>query len=130
MKDFLGKIIFLIHSVIVVFWLFLLVVPADWWPDKISFHFYLTLFIVFNQFLWGLIIMPWTKKYRMVCFLTTMHQLLRGKSISDEGNYDHSFTRELFGNFHVSLSHKFITFFTLTVFVIVSLQYFLSIYRP
>jgi len=127
MKDFLGKIIFVIHSAIVVFWLGLLLVPESWWPGKIVFHFYLTLVIVFNQFIWGLMIMPWTKKYRMVCFLTTIHQLLRGKSISDEKNYSHSFAREFFGKFHIHLPHKFITCFTLTVFVIVSIQYFLSI---
>jgi len=127
MKDFLGKIIFWIHSAIVVFWLSLLVIPASWWPDKIILHFYLTLVIVFNQFIWGLIIMPWTKKYRMVCFLTTMHQLLRGKSISDERNYNHSFAREFFGKFHIQLSHRFVTCFTLAVFVIVSLQYFLLV---
>ena len=124
MKDFLGKIIFLIHSAIVVFWLSLLFVPTGYWPDKITFHFYLTLFIIFNQFIWGLMIMPWTKKYRMVCFLTTMHQLLRGQSISDERNYSHSFTKEFFRRFNVNLSHRFITGFTLTVFTIVSLQYF------
>jgi len=72
--------------------------------------------------------MPWTKKYRMVCFLTTMHQLLRGKSISDEQNYNHSFAKEFFGKFHIQLSHRFITFFTLAVFVIVSLQYFLLVH--
>jgi hypothetical protein len=124
MKDYLAKIIFLFHSVVVVFWIGLFFIPTSFWPNKITFHFYLTLVIVANQFLWGLLIMPWTKKYRMVCFLTTIHQLLRGKSISDEENYKHSFTKEFLGKAGITVSHRFATILTFTISTIVTVQYF------
>jgi len=125
MKDLSAKIIFLIHSVIVILWIGLFFVPIRLWADRITFHFYLTLLIVANQFLWGFLIMPWTKKYRMVCFLTTINQLLRGKSISDEENYKHSFSKEFFGNIGITISHRFATIFTFTISTIVTIQYFL-----
>lgn len=123
MRDFLAKIIFLTHSVIVVFWVGLFFVPARLWPDKITFHFYLTLAIVANQFLWGFLIIPWTKKYKMVCFLTTMNQLLRGRSVSDEENYRHSFLQEFFGKAGITVSHRFATVFTFSILIIVTIQY-------
>ena len=123
MRKISSKIIFLIHCVIVFFWWGLFFVPTSFWPSIIIFHFYLTLVIVFNQFVWGLLIMPWTKKYRMVCFLTTVNQLLRGDSISDEKNYDHSFTQELFGKAGIKVSHRFATFLTFTILIIVTFQY-------
>jgi len=123
MRNLLAKAIFLIHSLVVIFWIGLLFVPNNIWPDKINFHFYLTLFIVINQFLWGLIILPWTKDYKMVCFLTTINQLLRGKSISDEENYKHSFLKELFGKAGITVSHRFSTILTFTILTIVTIQY-------
>ena len=123
MRKISSKIIFLIHCLIVFFWLGLFFVPTSFWPGRIIFHFYLTLVIVFNQFIWGLLIMPWTKKYRMVCFLTTVNQLLKGDSIYDEKNYDHSFTQELFGKAGIKIPHRFATFLTFTILIIVTFQY-------
>jgi len=123
MRKISSKLVFLIHCLIVFFWVGLFFVPVSFWPEKIIFHFYLTLLIVFNQFVWGLLIMPWTKKYRMVCFLTTINQLLRGDSISDERNYDHSFTQELFGRAGIKISHRFATYFTFTILIVVTFQY-------
>ncbi len=123
MRRISSKIVFLIHCLIVLFWLGLFFVPVSLWPNKIIFHFYLTLVIVFNQFIWGLLIMPWTKKYRMVCFLTTINQLLRGDSIFDERNYDHSFTQELFGKAGIKITHRFATYLTFTVLIVVTFQY-------
>jgi len=123
MRKISSKIVFSIHCLIVFFWCGLFFVPISLWSDKIIFHFYLTLIIVFNQFIWGLLIMPWTKKYRMVCFLTTVNQLLRGDSIFDEKNYDHSFTQELFGRAGLKISHRFATLLTFTILIVVTFQY-------
>ncbi|MFA4999015.1 MAG: hypothetical protein WC514_03280 [Candidatus Paceibacterota bacterium] len=123
MRRISSKIVFLIHCLIVFFWFGLFFVPVSLWSDKIIFHFYLTLVIVFNQFIWGLFIMPWTKKYRMVCFLTTVNQLLRGDSISDEKKYDHSFSQELFGKAGIKITHRFATYLTFTVLIVVTFQY-------
>ncbi len=128
MKNFLAKIIFLIHSAVVIFWLGLLFVPVKWWPGKLNIELYLTLIIVYNQLIWGLIITPWTKKYRMVCFLTTINQLLRGKAISDEKNYDHSFIQEFLGLAKIKVPHRFAIYLTFTIFTIVLFQYFSSVH--
>jgi len=127
MRDIFAKIVFLIHVLIIVVWWGLFFVPVYYWPKKINFHFYLTLFIVIQQIMWGFLIIPWTKKYRMVCFFTTLTQLLRGQSISDDKNYDHSFTRELLGKFGIKrLPHRFSAYLALFILMIVSIQYFLQ----
>lgn len=112
------------HVAIVLFWWGLFLVPTSWWPNKISFHFYFSLGIVIHQFLWGAAIMPWTKKFRMVCVLTTPMQLLRGQKISDSQNYDHSWTQEAFRRMHMTIPHWFTTVLTFSVLTLVSIQYF------
>lgn len=124
MRNLLAKIIFLIHSLIIIFWVGLFFIPVRLWDDKIIFHFHLTLLIVANQFLWGLFLMPWTKEYKMVCFLTTINQILRGESVSDEKNYKHSFLKEFLGNIGITVSHRFATIFTFSILIIVTIQYF------
>jgi len=123
MRDILAKTIFLFHSAIVLFWLSLLFIPTSWWPNKITFHFYFTLFIIFHQLLWGFLIFPWTKRYRLVCFLTTLTQFLRGEEISDEKNYNHCFAKEFFGKAGMNISHQFVTRFTLIILIITAIQY-------
>lgn len=120
----LAEAIFWMHIVIVLFWWGLFLVPSSWWPGKISFHFFFTLGIVAHQFLWGALLMPWTKKFRMVCALTTPMQLLRGEKISDPKNYDHSFTKEFLGKTGFTVPHRFATILTFTILVLVSIQYF------
>lgn len=121
---FFAELLFWTHVAIVLFWWGLFLVPTSWWPNKISFHFYFTLGIVFHQFLWGFLLMPWTKKFRMVCALTTPTQLLRGQKISDSKNYDHSFMKELFGKTRITIPNRFATLLTFTNFTLVSIQYF------
>ncbi|MDO8470930.1 MAG: hypothetical protein Q7S63_03140 [bacterium] len=121
---FLAEFIFWAHVLIVAFWWGLLFVPSSWWPEKIAFHFYFTLGIVFHQFLWGFLLMPWTKKFRMVCALTTPMQLLRGDNLSDPKNYDHSFMKEMFGKTGLTVSNRLATILTFTILTIVSIQYF------
>ncbi len=124
MRNFFAKIIFWIHASSVSLWYFLFFVPIGWWPEKIAFHFNFSLFIVLNQFIWGALIMPWTRKYRMVCFLTTLTQFLKGQKVSDPENYNHSFSREFLKKRGVSISHRKITFLTFVTFAVVAIQYF------
>jgi hypothetical protein len=125
MKDFFVKLFLLIHTLFIVFWWGLFFVPRHWWPGKIAFHFYLTIFVVMQQLVWGFVIMPWTKKYRMVCFLTTLTQILRGQNISDSDNYNHSFMRELFGRFGFNLPHRAAGIITFAILFVITLEYFL-----
>lgn len=123
-KKFFAEVIFWTHVLIVGFWYALFLVPTSIWAEKITFHFYFTLGIVGHQFLWGAVIMPWTKKYRMVCALTTPMQILRGQSISDPKNYDHSFTAEFLKRRGISVPHKASTILTFIVLTVVTIQFF------
>lgn len=124
MKLFLADLLFWIHFVIGTIWLGLFLVPSSIWQDKITFHFYLTITIVVHQFLWGLILMPWTRKFRMVCILTTPMQLLRGEKISDPKNYNHSFFKELFGKNGIQIPHIISTLITFSALALVIYQFF------
>jgi len=122
-KLFLANLLFGIHFIIVIIWLGLFLVPSSVWHDRIIFHFYLTVIIVTHQFLWGLAIMPWTRKFRMVCILTTPMQLLRGQKISDPKNYDHSFFQEFFGNQGLKIPHEISTLITFSALALATFQY-------
>ncbi|MFH1582431.1 MAG: hypothetical protein ABIA08_01590 [bacterium] len=126
MKHFLGTTIFLFHAAFVTFWCGLFLIPESLFPDRVSFHFYLTIVVVFHQFVWGLLIMPWAKKYRMVCIFTTITQVLRGQKISDPKNYDHSFTQELFKEIGIKIPHRAATFITFSVLTLVTIQYLIQ----
>ena len=123
MRNFFAELIFWMHLFVVLFWYSLFFIPQDWWPDKVSFLFHLTLGIVLHQFVWGFMIMPWVGKYRMVCILTTIMQYLRGQKISDSKNYDHSFSQEFFGRRGITIPHRATTFLTLAILIIVTFQY-------
>jgi len=123
MRRFLADLIFYLHTSIVVFWYVLFFIPGSWWQNKVTFHFYYSLVIVLHQLLWGLVIMPWTKKYRMVCILTTFTQLLRGEKISDPRNYDHSFTKEFLGDMGLTIPHRATTILTFSTMAAVTVQY-------
>lgn len=124
MRKFFAETIFYIHWAIVFFWYSLFFVSTTWWPEKIIFHFQLTSMIVLHQFLWGFIILPWTKKYRMVCLLTTVTQVLRGKSVADKKNYERSFPIEAFDRIGFTITNRMATIITFTTLIIVTVQYF------
>ena len=123
MRRFFAEIIFWLHIVIILVWLILFAIPTSLWPDRITFHFYYSIVIVAHQFIWGAIIMPWTKKYRMACLLTTIMQVLRRIKVSDPRNYEHSFVRELFARAGIKIPTIVVTIFTLTIFVAVIIQF-------
>lgn len=119
----LANILFWLHFIIGTVWLGLFLVPSSVWYDKIAFHFYLTLIIVAHQFIWGLMLMPWTRKFRMVCLLTTPMQLLRGLEISDPKNYDHSFFNEIMGKNGIKIPHAVSTLITFSALALITLQF-------
>ena len=125
MRSFLARIVFFFHIAIVSFWLGLFFLPESLFSDRISLQFYLGLLIVGHQLIWGLVILHWTEKYRMACFLTTLTQLLRGEKVSDPGNYDHSFTREILKITGINISHRVSVTLSLAVLAITSIRYFL-----
>lgn len=127
MKNFFANLIDSLHFLIVIVWCGLFLVPQSWFPNKVSFHFYLTLTIVGHQFLWTAFLLPWTKKYQMTCILTTFTQLLRGKKISDPKNYKHSFTQEIFRKINIPISRQTSAILTLAILTAVTIQYFLYI---
>jgi len=123
MRKKLAQLIYVAHVGVIVVWWGLFFVPLSWWIDKVFFQFYLSLFIVTQQFLWGFLIMPWTRKYRMVCFLTTLTQLLRGKNIADKENYSHSFFKEIFAKGGIKIPNRASTVITFAVLLLTTIQY-------
>jgi hypothetical protein len=121
---FLAKILFWLHLVIVLAWLGLFLVPTGIWQGRISFHFHLTVFIVAQQFIWGLIILPWTKRFHMACILTTPMHLLRGLKLSDPKTYDYSWFVELAERRGIKIPQKVATIVTFSALILVTYQYF------
>ena len=125
MRKFSADLIFYLHVVIVAFWYILFFIPNSIWLDKTEFHFQMSLLIVGHQLVWGALILPWTKNYRLVCVLTTLMQILRGQSVSDKKNYEHSFSKEFLRKININLSHRRIAIITFTTFTVVTIQRFL-----
>jgi len=123
-RDILAEFIFWLHFVIVLFWFGLFLVPSGLWAAKIPFHFFITVVIAGHQFIWGAVILPWAKRYRMVCILTTLTHILRGQKISDPKNYTHSFTVGFIKRFGLNVSNRVSTLFTCAALIWISLQYF------
>lgn len=124
MKKAAAEVFFWLHFVLVAVWLGLFLVPASLWAGKVSFHFYFITTTVALQFLWGFVLMPVTKKYRMVCPLTTVMQLLRGYPVSDERNNNHSCIKEFFDRLGMKVPKKAVTLLTFISLGIVTIQYF------
>ena len=125
MREFFAETIFWLHFVIVGFWYFVVLIPIPGWEGRIVFQFYLTLGIVGHQFIWGLLLLPWSKRYGSVCILTTFMQLLRGEKLSDERNYRHSWTREFFQRVGRGLPQRGATILTFVILGISVAQYIL-----
>ncbi len=121
MRKKLAKVIYLAHVGVVAIWWGLFFVPLSWWTDRVFFNFYLSLFIVIHQILWGLIIMPRTKKYHMVCILTTINQVLCGKDIADNENYNHTFAKENLAR--IKVPNRLSTIITFSVLALAVFQY-------
>jgi len=126
MRRAIGETVFFFHVTFVIFWCALFLIPESIFPDRVSFHFYLSLLVMLHQIFWGLIILPWTGRYRMVCILTTITQLLRKESVSDPKNYEHSFNREFLNKFGIKISNRASSYLTFAIFTLSAIQYFLE----
>ena len=124
MKKGIAEAIFWLHFIIVGVWFLLLFVPLSWWKGRIEFHFFLSIGIVVHQFVWPIVLLPWTKRYGGICILTTFMQWARGIPLSDERNFRHSWTKEFFLRFGLRPSPLVITVVPLSILLISAIQYF------
>lgn len=123
MKKALIDIVFWLHFIIVFLWISLFFLLENFWPEKKSFYFYITLIIFGHQVLWGILIMPWTKKFRLVCILTTLMQSLRGIKISDSKNYEHHFTVEFLNKLGINIKYNVLAILGATIFAFITIEY-------
>ncbi len=115
---------FWLHFALVGVWFGLFLVPASLWAGKVSFHFWFIIIAVVLQFGWGFLLMPVTKKYRMVCPLTTLMQLLRGYPVADARNNNHSCIKEFSERIGKPVPKKAVTISTFASLGAVTIQYF------
>lgn len=123
-KKAAAEVLFRLHFVLVAVWFGLFLVPTSLWAEKVSFHFWFITTVIALQFLWGFLLMPITKRYRMICPLTTGMQMLRGYPISDERNNNHSFIKEFSERIEKPVPKKAVTISTFVSLGIVAVQYF------
>ncbi len=99
-KSLLADVVFIIHFIIFLLFPVLFFIPSRVWPWRIEFHFYFAVSLCVLFYVWGLI---WTLKLRdkvyKICMLDTCMQWLRGYSLFDKNNYEHSFVVEVFERF-------------------------------
>ena len=127
MQNFVIDILFWFHVIIVIAWFGLFAIPLSVWSGRIAFHFWYILTLYASQIVMGLLLLPWSKKYKQACPLTIFMQLLRGYKISDPQTYNHGFIRELGQRIGVKLRPWIVEVLLLIPFIIVTYQY-LSIY--
>jgi hypothetical protein len=121
--SFLIESIYWLHLIIIILWFGLFFIPSCLWPGKTAFHFWFIMIITGVQFLWGLFMMPYTRRIGIICPLTTVMQKLRGFPIISMENLGHSYIVEILKRFNIKLSHKVIDIILLITIVIVSIQY-------
>ncbi|MBI3036973.1 hypothetical protein HYY73_04470 [Candidatus Woesearchaeota archaeon] len=119
-----AEALFWTHFVLVAVWFGLFLVPTDAWAGKVTFHFWFILIAVAVQFGWGFLMLPVTRKYRMICPLTTLMQLLRGYPVADARNNNHSCIKEFFRRIGKPVPKRAVTISTFVSLGIVTLQYF------
>ena len=113
--------IFFILSVILIFF-----IPLSVWPDKLAFHFWYMLRIIGSEVLWGLVMFPKTKKFNLICPLTTIMQHARGFPLDNARNYKHSFIAELLESAGMKVSFGAVSLFLLVLLGIITLRYVLG----
>ena len=122
-RRFLIEFIYWSHLIIIILWFGLFFIPSCLWLGKIAFHFWFIMIVTGIQFLWGLFMMPHTKRISIICPLTTVMQKLRGFPVKSMENLGHSYIVEILKRFNIKLSHKVIDIILLITIVIVSIQY-------
>jgi hypothetical protein len=105
LKRALSRVVFHLHLTIFLLFPAGFFIPSSIWPERIEFHFFYCVAPFFLFYAWGMI---WTLKYRdklySICFLDTLMQWLRGHSIWDQKNYQHTFVSELFSLLQLNVS--------------------------
>jgi hypothetical protein len=119
----LAEGIFWLHAIIFVVWIGLFFVPVSFWPQRIHVHFWYVLIMVMSEIVMGLLLMKHMHKFRIVCPLTALMQYIRGYSLTDPKNYDHSFVREFAERFHLSLPKGFVGGLIFTSLGLIILEY-------
>ncbi|HCM36712.1 MAG: hypothetical protein A3J30_01955 [Candidatus Wildermuthbacteria bacterium RIFCSPLOWO2_02_FULL_47_9c] len=123
----LARIIFGIHFLIGALWVGLFFVPPTLWTSKISFHFFFTWGVVIHQMIWGAILMLFTKRYELVCILTTLEQIAKGEKLSEARKYRHMIIKKFFEKAGWGMPQRGATVLTLFALLLVTFQYlFLS----
>lgn len=121
----LGEVIFWLHLPIVLLWLGLFFVPERLVPGKTVFHFWFIIGVFSAQVLWGLVMLSIRKRFGAgVCPLTTLNQWVRGFSITDERNYDHTFIQEFLERVHIRLAPLVTYSILFGTLALITIQYF------
>ncbi len=74
---------------------------------------------------WGVVLIPYMKKYRLVCPLTTLMQFLRGYPVADKRNFDHSFIGEFLAHFKIKAPYGSIGLINYLSLILITIQYLL-----
>jgi hypothetical protein len=120
---FLIEIIYWMHLVIILLWFGLFFIPSCFWPNKVIFHFWFMVIITGVQFLWGLFMIPYTKKVDIICPLTTVMQRLRGFPVKSAENLGHSYILEILKRLKIGVSYRVVNIILLLTIIVVTIQY-------
>lgn len=122
-KKIFIRLLYWAHLAVIIIWFGLFLVPSCLWAGKIIFHFWFIMIITGIQFLWGLFMLPYTKKIDIICPLTTLMQKLRGFPVRSRENLSHSYIAEVLRKFKIKLSYKAVNIILIATIIIVSIQY-------
>ena len=121
-----ARVIFGAHLLVGALWVGLFFVPPAVWTSKISFHFFFTWAVVIHQMIWGAILMLFTKRYELVCVLTTLEQIVKGERVNEARKYRHMVIKKFFEKAGWGIPQRGATILTLFALLLVTFQYLLS----
>jgi hypothetical protein len=104
-------------------WATLFLVPSRAWDEKVKFHFMITLIVVIHQVLWGFILSLYTKRFDLVCILTTLTHMARGEKFTTDLNYVYKWSTEFCSRIGLELSPRLAGTIVLSGLMIVSVQF-------
>lgn len=115
--------LFYVHLLVVAVLFGSFFIPQSIWIARPFFHFWYFVMILLVEVIWGFILYLKTKKFDIVCPLTTWMQYLRGFAVTDRRNYDHSYIAELLSRFGVKVPYKYVSYLILVAGVFVVFNY-------
>ncbi|MGB3988729.1 MAG: hypothetical protein WBK67_03520 [Minisyncoccales bacterium] len=122
-RTLLSELFFWIHFIMVAGWATLFLVPSRAWDEKVKFHFMITLIVVIHQVLWGFILSLYTKRFDLVCILTTLTHMARGEKFTTDLNYVYKWSTEFCSRIGLELSPRLAGTIVLSGLMIVSVQF-------